>query len=86
MPFKLSTVVNKIEEIPNEKNKKSVKEFLEFMKVKRSSENHQINNLKCIIFFAKYLGQDVEFTSIKKREQILNFLNTKDKGPVRRSG
>ncbi len=79
MPFKLSTIVNKIDEIPNKENRKSVEEFLQYMQLNGSSENHQINNLKCIIFFAKYLEKDVEFFDIKKKEQIVSFLNTKMK-------
>jgi integrase/recombinase XerD len=79
MPFKLSTIVKKIGEIPNDRNRQTVNEFLEYMRINGSSDNHQINNLKCIISFAKYLGQGVEFTNIKKREQILNFLNMKIK-------
>lgn len=79
MPFKLSTIVNKIDTIPNNRNRKSVEEFLQYMQMNGKSENHQINNLKCIIFFAKYLGKDIEFFDIKKKEQILSFLNTKMK-------
>lgn len=79
MPFKLSTIVKKIDEIPNAKNRQTVKDFREYMRINGSSDNHQINNIKCIIFFAKYLGQDTEFTNISQREQILNFLNTKIK-------
>lgn len=79
MPFKLSTIVNKIDEIPNDGNRKSVEEFLQYMQLNGASENHQINNLKCIIFFAKYLGKDVGFFDVKKKEQIVSFLNTKMK-------
>lgn len=79
MPFKLSTIVNKIDEIPNENNRNTIKEFLKYMQTNGSSENHQINNLKCIITFAKYLGTNTEFSDIKKKDQILGFLNTKMK-------
>ena len=47
MPFQYSTIIKKIDEIPNEENKKVVYEFLEYMRNNGSSENHQINNLKC---------------------------------------
>ncbi len=58
MPFQYSTIVKKIEVIPNGDNREIVYEFLDYMINNGSSENHQINNLKCIINFAKYLAQD----------------------------
>ena len=79
MPFKLSTIIEKIEEVPNIRNKEMLKDFLEYMRANRSSENHQINNLKCIINFSKYLGKDCEFYDVKSKEQILSFLDTKIK-------
>ena len=71
MPFKLSTIVKKIDEIPNAKNVQTVKEFLEYMRANGSSDNHQINNLKCIINFGKSLGKHTEFHMITTKEQIL---------------
>ena len=78
MPFQYSTIVKKIEEVSNELNRKLVYEFLEYMKTNRSSENHQINNLKCIINFAKWLNV-MAFNEITGRNQITAFLNTKIK-------
>ena len=49
------------------------------MKYNDSSENHQINNLKCIIIFAKYLPRDIKFYDITDKDQITSFLNTKRK-------
>ena len=51
MPFKYPTIIKKINEIPNAENRKMVYEFLEYIKYNDSSENHQINNLKCIISY-----------------------------------
>lgn len=88
MPFQYSTIVKKIEEIPNEKNRKIVydfleymkyNDFLEYMKYNGSSENHQINNLKCILIFAKYLSDNIKFYDITEKDQIITFLNNKRK-------
>jgi hypothetical protein len=49
------------------------------MQEKGSSENHQVNNLKVVIDFANFLGPDITFYNISKREQITAFLNTKIK-------
>ena len=78
MPFQYSTIVKKIDEISNEENKKLIYEFLEYMRNNRSSENHQINNLKCIINLAKWLDGTV-FNEIIHRNQITAFLDTKMK-------
>lgn len=48
------------------------------MQEKGSSENHQVNNLKVVIDFAKFLGL-LSFYDVKKREQIVGFLNEKMK-------
>ncbi len=79
MPFQYSTIVKKIDEISNEENRKIVCEFLEYMINNDSSENHQINNLKCIINFAKYLTEYNKFYDIKDKDQIISFLNIKRK-------
>jgi integrase/recombinase XerD len=47
---------------------------------KGSSENHQMNNLRVIIDFAKYLGHNT-FLDINKREEIISYLNGKAKDP-----
>ena len=43
------------------------------------SESYQNGNLKIIIYFARFLGSDTDFLTIKKKEQILSFLNTRIK-------
>jgi integrase/recombinase XerD len=49
------------------------------MKFNGCSEHHQNNNLKVVIAFAKFLGPDSSFYNIKKKEQIIAFLDTKIK-------
>ena len=78
MPFQYSTIVKKIDEVSNETNRKLIYEFLEYMKNNRSSENHQINNLKCIINLAKWLDCTA-FNGVTHRNQITSFLDTKVK-------
>jgi integrase/recombinase XerD len=79
MPFKLSTTIGKIQNIPNSKNIEIIKEFLEYMRNNSSSEHHQNNNLKVVITFSNFIGKDTSFLDIIKKEQILDFLNTKVK-------
>ena len=43
------------------------------------SESYQNGNLKIIIYFARFLGSTTDFLSVKKKEQILSFLDTRIK-------
>jgi integrase/recombinase XerD len=43
------------------------------------SESYQNGNLKITIYFARFLGSSTDFLSVKKKEQILSFLNTRIK-------
>ena len=79
MPFKLSTTIGKIQNLPNSKNIKIVNDFLEYMRNNGSSEHHQNNNLNIVIAFGSFIGGDISFLDIIKNEQILDFLNTKVK-------
>jgi hypothetical protein len=49
------------------------------MKNNGASERHQNNNLKVMIAYAKFLGTDVSFYNIQKKEPIIAFLDTKIK-------
>jgi protein-tyrosine-phosphatase len=49
------------------------------MKSNGCSEHHQNNNLKVAIAFANFLGMDINFYDINKKEQIIAFLDTKIK-------
>jgi hypothetical protein len=79
MPFKLSTTIGKIQALHNAKNIEIINEFLEYMRSNGSSEHHQNNNLKVVIAFSNVIGEDISFYDITKKEQILEFLNTKVK-------
>lgn len=81
MPLKLITTVNKIQSVPNYANSIITNEFYEYMKSNGSSEHHQNNNLKVAIAFAKFIGPDVTFYDVKKKGQIITFLDTKIKSP-----
>ncbi len=77
MPMKLSTTISKIQTIPNQPNIEKINEFINYMKNNGSSEHHQNNNLKVVISFAKFLGPDTSFYDIDRKEQIVQFLDTK---------
>ena len=79
MPTRLSTTIKNIASIPNSSNSKLVYEFSEYMKTNSKSEKYQNNNLKAVISFAKFLGPDITFYHIQKKNQILAFLDTKIK-------
>ena len=79
MPFTLSTTIGKIQNLPNYKNIEIVNDFLEYMRSNGSSEHHQNNNLKVVITFSNFIGKDNSFYDINKKEQVLEFLNTKVK-------
>lgn len=78
---RLSTLIKKINlSIPNRKNASIILDFHKHMQEKGSSENHQLNNLKVVINFAKFLGH-IAFYDVKKREQVIIFLKTKIRTP-----
>jgi integrase/recombinase XerD len=79
MPAKLITTINKIQTVPNQTNSAIIHEFYQYMDSTDSSIHHKNNNLKVIIAFANFLGSNVTFHEIRKKEQILAFLNTKVK-------
>ena len=79
MPLKLSTTIGKIQNPLNSKNIEIVNDFLEYMRNNGSSEHHQNNNLKGVISFGDFIDKDKSFFDIYKKEQILEFLNTKVK-------
>jgi hypothetical protein len=79
MPTKLSTLVSKIQAVPNPRNAKIIEEFYQYMKENGSSEKHITNELQTVLYFAIFLGPDNCLLDINNREQILSFLNTKQK-------
>jgi len=79
MPMELSTTLGHIKDIPNSVNAEVVKEFFQYLKDIGTSENYQNQNLKQLIGFAKSLGQELAFHDVKKKDQIISFLDTKIK-------
>ena len=79
MVAKLSTTINKIQNLPNSSNSITLTEFLFYMKNNGSSERHQNNNLIVMIEFSTYFGSNPNFYDINNKEQILSFLETKIK-------
>ena len=63
---KLSTTVNKIQNLSNSSNSKTLNEFLMYMKNNGSSERHQNNNLNVMIEFSNYLDSHTTFYNINK--------------------
>jgi hypothetical protein len=81
MPTKLTTTVNKIQSVSNPTNSVIIDEFYQYMRNNDASIHHQNNNLKVIIAFANFLGPNITFYDIQRKEQILAFLNMKVKKP-----
>ena len=79
MVAKLSTTIEKIQNLSTFSNSKILNEFLMYMKNHGSSERHQNNNLNVMIEFSKYFDSHTTFYDINKKEQILSFLDTKIK-------
>jgi hypothetical protein len=79
MPVRLSTTVTKISSLPNSINATLLTEFYEYMKSNGASESHMNNSLKTNIAFSRFLGTDIAFHDIQKKEQIIVFLNSKIK-------
>jgi hypothetical protein len=49
------------------------------MKSIGTSDSYQNDNLKIMIYFAKFLSSDISFYEIHKRDQIIAFLGTRIK-------
>lgn len=78
MSIKISTLLAKVDLLSNKENTSIILDFYRNMLDKGSSENHQINNLKVIIDFGRFLGSKALY-DINTKEQVLCFLNTKIK-------
>ena len=77
MPMKLSITLGHINAIPNSVNAEVVREFFQYLNDIGTSENYQNQNLKQIIGFAKFLGSEIVFHDVNKKEEIICFLETK---------
>jgi hypothetical protein len=54
-------------------------ELYDYMKNNGSSESHMNNTIKTNSLFAQFLGPDVSFCDVTKKNQITSFLDTKMK-------
>jgi integrase/recombinase XerD len=79
MPIRLSTTVSKIASLSNSTNAALMTEFYRYMKNNGASESHTNNSLKTNMAFAQFLGPNVTFYDIKRKEEIIAFLDTKIK-------
>jgi hypothetical protein len=77
VPVKLTTTISKIPNVPNVTNSALIKDFYQYMVENDSSERNQNNYLKVVIPFALFLGPNISFYEIKRKEQIIQFLDTK---------
>jgi hypothetical protein len=73
MIAKLSTTINKIEKLPNSSNSKIINDFLIYMKGNGSSERNQNNNLNVMIEYAIFLGPNITFYDINKKNKYFHF-------------
>jgi hypothetical protein len=78
--IKISTLIAKVQSLPNQQNISTIMDFYSYMEEEGSSENHKINNLKVVLDFAQYLGQE-SFHDISRREQIVSYLRAYPKTP-----
>jgi len=78
MPYRLSTLLDKLDTLDNTSNALLIKEFYDYMNRNNLSDNHKLNNLRVIIPFSNFLGSR-SFFDIKTKNEILEFLDTKVK-------
>jgi hypothetical protein len=81
MTVKLITTISKIDSLSNNVNSGLISELCEYMKKNGLSESHINNTLKTNMLFSESLGADVSFYDVKKKEQIISFLDSKMKSP-----
>ena len=78
MPIKLSTLLNKVEELHFKENSETINKFYSFMKNNNSSERHIVNNLKVILNFENFFHPSKNLKEID-RQNIDAFLDSKIK-------
>lgn len=81
MPVKLSTTIGKIELLSNGVNSKLISELCDYVKKNGLSDSHINNTLKTNMLFSEFLGTGVSFYDVKRKELIINFLDSKLKNP-----
>lgn len=77
MPYRLSTLLDKLGILDNKSNAKLIKDFYDYMDKNNLSDNHKLNNLRVIILFSNFLGSK-SFFDIKNKCEVLEFLFIKD--------
>jgi integrase/recombinase XerD len=81
MPVKLSTTISKIELLSNSVNSSLISDLYDYMKKNGLSESHINNTLKTNMLFSEFLGENVSFYDVQRKDQIINFLDSKMKNP-----
>jgi hypothetical protein len=79
MPQKLETVLKQVEEINNDVNKQLIHKYHKYLVYRDTSTNYQKDNIKLIYMFAKFIGEFKTFYTVKDRETIVTFLDTRKK-------
>src|SRR5215217_988320 len=79
MPQKLETILKKAEEISNDVNRQTKKEYHKYLISRDTSINYQKDNIKLIYMFAKFLGESKNVYDVKDSETIVAFLDIKRK-------
>ena len=79
MPAKLSTIISKIQLVPNVANREAIVAFHAYLMSNDLSVHHINNNLKAIISFANYVGPETSFHDTTSRQTVISFLDTKRK-------
>ena len=79
IPVKLETTIHNIHLLDNSNNTKLIHEFYLYLRSVNTSESYQNQNIKALINMAKFIGKNLDFIKISKKEEILSFLNTKIK-------
>jgi hypothetical protein len=74
---KLATTVNKISLLHNSTNASLLTDLHQYMKNNWASDSHQNNCLKTMLAFASFIGPNTSFYDIKRKDQVIAFLNTK---------
>jgi hypothetical protein len=73
MPVKLSTAISKIELLSNSVNSLLISDLYDYMKKNGLSESHINNTLKTNMLFSEFLGENVSFYDVQRKDQIINF-------------
>ena len=79
MPVKLETSIKNIQLLDNHNNAQLISEFYLYLRSVNTSESYQNQNIKALINIAKFIGNNLDFIQISKKEEMLSFLDSKIK-------